>query len=52
MDSDESRRSEVWVSDDDPAFVVVIERAAIGDRVWLDADGDGVQDVGEVSPTW
>ncbi|HOV47861.1 MAG TPA: SdrD B-like domain-containing protein [Anaerolineae bacterium] len=32
----------------DEAFkTVVIPSATVGDRVWLDVDGDGVQDVGE-----
>ena len=35
-----------FVKDDDVAFEIP-EYASIGDRVWLDEDGDGVQDAGE-----
>ncbi|MEM7140015.1 MAG: SdrD B-like domain-containing protein [Actinomycetota bacterium] len=40
--------SGVWVTATDPAFVSMVERASIGDRVWLDIDGNGVQDNDEV----
>ncbi len=35
------------VTDDDPAEVRVLPLGALGDRVWLDADADGLQDAGE-----
>ncbi len=39
---------EVKVEDDDSAFVGFISaQAAIGDTVWLDEDGDGIEDAGE-----
>ena len=37
------------VTDTDDAVVLVPEQTAtIGDRVWIDADGDGIQDVDEI----
>ena len=37
------------VTDSDDAVVLVPEQTAtIGDRVWIDADGDGIQDANEV----
>jgi len=31
-----------------PTYTVTVPAGSIGDRVWIDADGDGVQDAGEV----
>ena len=31
-----------------PAYTLTVPAGSIGDRVWIDADGDGVQDAGEV----
>ena len=33
---------------DDAVVIVPLQTATIGDRVWIDADGDGIQDANEV----
>ncbi|MGB5686943.1 MAG: SdrD B-like domain-containing protein, partial [Candidatus Electrothrix sp.] len=37
-----------WVTKDDTDDPEIADTGAIGDRIWNDADGDGVQDPGEI----
>ena len=48
LESNPSQRiSNTPVTDADDAIVEVYERASVGDYVWIDVDGDGIQDAGE-----
>ena len=46
-DEDGTPVSDEKVTDDDDAVVEVYELGSIGDYVWVDVDGDGIQDEGE-----